>query len=61
MASYESEGMTLCGHSATVQEFRRMKIIRIAEVTCKRCLAIYSRTQNKPLESEEVQKIGAKI
>lgn len=30
--------LTLCGHAATKQEYRRMRTIRIEEVTCKRCL-----------------------
>ena len=60
MASYEVEHITLCGHSATVQEFRRMKKIKPEEVTCQRCLSIYSRIQNKNLNSEEQVKLSAK-
>ena len=47
------EGMTLCGHSATVQEFRRMKFIKLGEVTCKRCLNIKERMQSKELDSAD--------
>jgi|TARA_B100001996_G_scaffold368149_1_gene340394 hypothetical protein len=60
MASDEVDKTTLCGHSATVQEFRRMKKIKPEEVTCQRCLNIYSRIQNKGLHSEEQVKLSAK-
>jgi hypothetical protein len=45
--------MTLCGHSATVQEFRRMKFIKLGEVTCKRCLNIKERMESKELDSAD--------
>ena len=60
MASYDTEGITLCGHSATVQEFRRMKNIKPEDVTCQRCLSIHSRAQNKNLEEEEQLRVLAK-
>lgn len=38
MPASDGEMLTLCGHAATKQEYRRMKTLRIEEVTCKRCL-----------------------
>jgi hypothetical protein len=32
------EMLTLCGHPATKQEYRRIRTMRIETVTCKRCL-----------------------
>jgi len=60
MASNEADKTTLCGHSATIQEFRRMEKIKPEEVTCQRCLVIYSRIQNKDLGAEDPVKISAK-
>ncbi len=37
-ASDNGKMLTLCGHAATKQEYRRMRTLRIEEVTCKRCL-----------------------
>ncbi len=59
MASSEANKTTLCGHSATIQEFRRMEKIKPEEVTCQRCLNIYSRIQNKEMNSEKA-KLSAK-
>ena len=56
------EQITLCGHSATVQEYRRMKTIKFHEVTCKRCLAINERIKHREMESlqhEESVKVAA--
>ena len=53
--------MTLCGHSATIQEFKRMKIIKIEEVTCKRCLNILKREEElSASEQKGLRKIVAK-
>jgi len=38
MPASDGEMLTLCGHAATKQEYRRMRTLRIEEVTCKRCL-----------------------
>ena len=38
MPASHGEMLTLCGHAATKQEYRRMRTLRIEEVTCKRCL-----------------------
>ena len=32
--------MTLCGHEATPQEFRKMKEMHPKYINCKRCLAL---------------------
>ena len=53
LPSLAEEGMTMCGHSATVQEFRRMKFIKMSDVTCKRCLSIKERIESKELEASE--------
>ncbi len=53
LPSLAEEGMTMCGHSATVQEFRRMKFIKMSDVTCKRCLSIKERMESKELEASE--------
>ena len=53
LPSLAEEGMTMCGHSATVQEFRRMKFIKMSDVTCKRCLSIKKRMESKELEASE--------
>ena len=53
--------MTLCGHSATIQEFKRMKIIKIEDVTCKRCLNILKREEElSASEQKGSRKIVAK-
>ena len=59
IASYTAEKMTLCGHSATVQEFKRMKSIKIEDVTCKRCLSILKRDEELNA-SEQKATIAAK-
>ena len=41
MVSFTQDKLTLCGHSATEQEFRRMKMFADRDVTCKRCLNLY--------------------
>ncbi|OIR23536.1 MAG: hypothetical protein BEU00_02145 [Marine Group III euryarchaeote CG-Epi3] len=41
MVSFKEHKQTLCGHSATEQEFRRMKLFADKDVTCKRCLNLY--------------------
>ena len=41
MVSFTQDKLTLCGHSATEQEFRRMKMFADKDVTCKRCLNLY--------------------
>ena len=41
MVSFTQDKLTLCGHSATDQEFRRMKMFADKDVTCKRCLNLY--------------------
>ena len=38
MPASDGKMLTLCGHAATKQEYRRMRTLRIEEVTCKRCL-----------------------
>jgi len=38
MPASDGEMLTLCGHAATKQEYRRMRTLRIEEVTCKRCM-----------------------
>ena len=38
MPASDGEMLTLCGHAATKQEYRRMITLQIEEVTCKRCL-----------------------
>ena len=38
MPASDGEMLKLCGHAATKQEYRRMRTLRIEEVTCKRCL-----------------------
>ena len=60
LPSLVEEGTTLCGHSATVQEFRRMKFIKLNDVTCKRCLSIKDRMESKDLETSE-QKTSIKV
>ena len=60
LPSMVEEGITLCGHSATVQEFRRMKFIKLNDVTCKRCLSIKDRMETKDLETSE-QKTSIKV
>ena len=51
MVSFKEQKLTLCGHSATEQEFRRMKMFADKDVTCKRCLNLYQahleKTENK--------------
>jgi hypothetical protein len=42
MVSFKQDKLTLCGHSATEQEFRRMKMFADKDVTCKRCLNLYN-------------------
>lgn len=42
MVSFKEHKQTLCGHSATEQEFRRMKMFADKDVTCKRCLNLYN-------------------
>ena len=42
MVSFTQDKLTLCGHSATEQEFRRMKMFADKDVTCKRCLNLYN-------------------
>ena len=42
MVSFTQDKLTLCGHSATEQEFRRMKMFADRDVTCKRCLNLYN-------------------
>ena len=59
IASYTAERMTLCGHSATIQEFKRMKSIKIEDVTCKRCLSILKRDEELNA-SEQKATIAAK-
>ena len=51
--------MTLCGHSATVQEFKRMKTIKIEDVTCKRCLSILKRDEELNVSGQK-ENIAAK-
>ena len=41
MVSFTQDKLTLCGHRATEQEFRRMKMFADKDVTCKRCLKLY--------------------
>jgi len=41
MISLTQDKLTLCGHSATEQEFRRMKMFADKDVTCKRCLNLH--------------------
>ena len=61
IASHTEEKMTLCGHSATIQEFKRMKSIKIEEVTCKRCLNILKREEElSASEQKGSRKIVAK-
>ena len=43
IASYNGQQLTLCGHSATIQEFRRMKGFNMKDVTCKRCLKLHNK------------------
>ena len=47
IASYNGQQLTLCGHSATVQEFRRMKGFHMKDVTCKRCLKLHNKIMLK--------------
>ena len=47
MPDSKREMLTLCGHTATRQEFQRMKTLRIQEVTCKRCLKLNAESINK--------------
>ena len=54
IASYTAERMTLCGHSATIQEFKRMKTIKVEDVTCKRCLNILKREEELSTSEEKV-------
>mgnify|MGYP001357183878 FL=1 len=54
IASYTGEKMTLCGHSATIQEFKRMKTIKVEDVTCKRCLNILKREEELSTSEEKV-------
>ena len=41
MVSFTQDKLTLCGHSATDQEFRRMKMFADKDVTCKRCMNLH--------------------
>ena len=59
IASYITERMTLCGHSATIQEFKRMKTIKVENVTCKRCLSILKKDEELNA-SEQKTTIAAK-
>ena len=43
----------MCGHSATIQEFKRMKSIKVEDVTCKRCLNILKRDEELNASEEE--------
>jgi len=54
IASHTGEKMTLCGHSATIQEFKRMKTIKVEDVTCKRCLNILKREEELSTSEEKV-------
>ena len=54
IASHTGEKMTLCGHSATIQEFKRMKTIKVEDVTCKRCLNILKREENLSASEEKI-------
>ena len=40
LTAFDGEQQTLCGHSATIQEFRRMRSFNPKDVTCKRCLKL---------------------
>jgi len=51
MVSFTQDKLTLCGHSATEQEFRRMKMFPDRDITCKRCLKLYQ----AHLEKSEVK------
>ena len=50
MPASDGEMLTLCGHAATKQEYRRMRTLRIEEVTCKRCLNLYTANIEKVQE-----------
>ena len=54
IASYTGEKMTFCGHSATIQEFKRMKTIKVEDVTCKRCLNILKREEELSTSEEKI-------
>ena len=54
IASHTGEKMTLCGHSATIQEFKRMKTIKVEDVTCKRCLNILKREEELSTSEEKI-------
>ena len=51
MVSFTQDRLTLCGHAATEQEFRRMKMFPDRDITCKRCLKLYQ----AHLEKSEVK------
>ena len=42
MPSPERNQITLCGHHTTIQEFKRIKVARINEINCKRCLKLHA-------------------
>ena len=53
MVSLTQDKSTLCGHSATEQEFRRMKMFADKDVTCKRCLNLYqAHIEKENIENE---------
>ena len=51
LPSLAEEGMTMCGHVPFKN--RRMKFIKMSDVTCKRCLSIKERMESKELEASE--------
>jgi len=53
LASHDGQQLTLCGHSATIQEFRRMKEYQANDVTCKRCLKLNQKLMKKTDIMEE--------
>jgi hypothetical protein len=55
MVSFTQDKLTLCGHSATDQEFRRMKMFADKDVTCKRCLNLYNAYMEKSGTEFEVK------
>ena len=40
MPSPEKDRVTLCGHKTTIQEFQRIKLAKLDEINCKRCLKL---------------------
>ena len=42
MASPGIDQVTLCGHKTTIQEFQRIKLAKLDEINCKRCLKLHA-------------------